>query len=363
MDPDQTADAFFGSTLALTTGTHILQIPSKTLQQDTPQFDFMYSNIYERNLTTNPDFASAVPLEFSHLFTAFNVTALNNSTNTIVLKSVTLTDLKDIKSATINYTAATGTTGSTAATVTYAGAATSGDSFIFTNSGLTLTGTAQAVADYYLMWPQTAEELDVATVTVVYDYTEKATGVTTSNVSKTIPLSSLDPWIAGKKNNLNLVFKDKEIILQCVVEPWTWEQQEIEFTDAVTVTQTMQNRWENVASVNYDTGEVILKQSTSQQASVKFKIDSPLGATWTASLIMIEGATDAIQFVEGYKYGKVGEAGEIRLRVAKDTPIENRNSYYLRITIQTADGNTIVATGLTGSENYEEFKIIQNLIN
>ena len=124
----------------------------------------------------------------------------------------------------------------------------------------------------------------------------------------------------------------------------------------------MKDKWQNVASVNYDTGEVILKQSTSQVASVKFKIDSPLGATWTASLIMIEGATDAVQFHDGKRYGKVGEEGEIQLRVSKDTPRENRKSYYLVITVQTADGNTIVVNDLTGG-SYSHFKIIQNLIN
>ena len=363
-DEKNTLEEFFGSDFSFNTSTQILSIPAKAMLDETPQFDFMYSDIYERNLTTDPDYVTAVPLNFSHLFTAFNITAENKSKNTIELKSVTLSNLKDKKSATINYAASKGATGSTDATVSYSSGSTSSDSFIFNvTEGGNWTNQPVVVADYHLLWPQTAEDLDAATVTVVYDYTEG--NVTTRNLSKVIPLSSIAAWNPGQKNNLNLVFKDKEIILKCVVQPWTWNQQEIEFSDQVTIPEggTMLNKWQNVASVNYDTGEVILKQSTSQVASVKFTIDTPRGATWTASLIMIEGATDAVQFVDGYRYGKVGEEGEIRLKISKDTPIENRNSYYLVITVQTADGNTIVVNeGLTGG-SYSHFKIIQNLIN
>ena len=355
---------FFGSSFAFNTTSQVLTIPSKAMIQGVPQFDFMYSNIYERNLTTNPDYASSVPLNFSHLFTAFNVTAENKSKNTVVLKSVTLSNLKDKKSATINYSASKGATGSTDATVSYSSGSTSGDSFIFNvTDGGNWTNQPVEVADYHLLWPQTAEDLDAATVTVVYDYTEG--NFTTRDLSKKIPLSSITGWNPGQKNNLNLVFKDKEIKLICEVQPWTWNQQEIEFSDQVSIAEggTMLNKWQNVTSVDYETGDVILKQSTSQVASVKFQIDTPRGATWTASLIMIEGATDAVQFVDGYRYGKVGEEGEIRLKISKDTPIENRNSYYLVITVQTADGNTIVVNeGLTGG-SYSHFKIIQNLIN
>ena len=68
---------FFGSGFGFSTTDQVLTIPSKSMQQGTPQFDFMYSNIYERNLNSNPDYATAVPLEFSHLFTAFSKAAQN----------------------------------------------------------------------------------------------------------------------------------------------------------------------------------------------------------------------------------------------------------------------------------------------
>ena len=367
---------FFGDGFAFNTSTQVLTIPAKSMQQGIPQFDFMYSDINERNLTTNPDYATAVPLEFSHLFTAFSVTALNSSSNKIVLKSVTLTNLKDIKSATIDYSAAKLKTGSTPATVAYGNAATSGQSFLFTNTtGLTLTSKAQIFADYSLLWPQTDTELDNASLIVVYDYTDKATGKTTSNVSKPISLSSLSAWDAGQKNNINLVFKDNEIILECVVQPWEVQEEMIEFSDQVSASVKLVPDINTVRSWDRNTGEVILYDNVDMQAVFSFKIDTPKGATWTAALIPIEGHQDAFAFVKDTKYGAVGVESELRLVVTNNAPIAPRHVCKLRITVQTSDGRTIVVKNLmpkningetmldADGNEITEYTIIQNLIN
>ena len=357
-----TPTAFFGNGFSINDATKVLTIPAKLMTATTPQFDFMYSDIHTRDMDTEPVY-TAVPLRFSHLFTAFSVSALNTSTsNTITVTGITISGLQNKKSATIDYSV----TDSDKPNVNYTKvdkveSENSDIIYSIANGGVDLDADAEPISDFLLMWPQTQEDFEDATITVYYNYTEEGTS-TTSN-SKEVPLSSLTSWEPGTKNTIKLVFTDKEIKLICEVEPWTWEQQEIDFSEVIAVSTTMKNNWQNVFDVNYDTGEVILKQSTGEEATVNFQIDSPRGATWTASLIMIQGTTDAVQFVEGYKYGKVGEPGIIKLRVSKDSPIENRNSYYLRITVQTADGNTIVVTnGLTGNNNYSEFKIIQNLI-
>lgn len=374
-DEKNTLEEFFGSDFSFNTSTQILSIPAKAMLDETPQFDFMYSDIYERNLTTDPDYVTAVPLNFSHLFTAFNVTALNSSSNTIVLKSVTLKKLLDRKSATISYAASEGITGSTSATVSYDNAATSGDSFEFTNDGLTLTSTAQTFADYNLLWPQTDTELDNAELLVVYDYTDIATGITTPNVNKTISLSSLSAWDAGKKNNINLVFKDKEIILECVVQPWEVQNEIIDFSDQVSASVKLVPDTSTVRSWNRNTGEVILYDNVDMQAVFTFKIDTPKGATWTAALIPIEGHQDAFAFVKDTKYGAVGVKSELRLVVTNNAPIAPRHVCKLRITVQTSDGRTIVVKNLmpkninggtmfdADGKEITEYTIIQNLIN
>ena len=357
---NMTPEDFFGNDFAFS--NQVLTTGTKTINAST-EFDFMYSNVHVRDLNTNPDFASAVPLEFAHLFTAFSVAAQNISDKVkITIVSLEIEGLMNKRGAKLNYT---NTADTKYPTITYT-SLSNDDSEVADykyepnyqlNKSLIDMDTKSTDRSYFMSWPMSTEEAANVTLTIKYRVNDG-----TEVLSKDIPLTGKE-WAAGKKNNVNLTFTDKTITLDCQVVDWTWEQQEIDFTDVISVSQTMQNKWENVSSVNYTTGEVILKQSTSQEASVKFQIDSPRGATWTASLIMIEGATDAIQIVDGYKYGKVGEPGEIRLKVAKDTPIENRNTFYLRVTVQTADGNTIIATGLTGSNAYEEFTIIQNLIN
>ena len=374
MNPDQTADAFFASTLALTTGTQKLQIPSKTLKQDTPQFDFMYSDIYVRDLNTDPDYVTAVPLEFSHLFTAFSVAAQNMSQeNEITIQSISIEGLNTTNTATIDFSGS-------ATAVTYGiGSNDNPDVADFTFNPQILLGTnlydmslktdASQSREYFLTWPMTAEKAKTVALTIVYTLNDNVTPIT-----KTINLSE-NAWVAGKKNNVNLVFKDKEIMLTCVVMDWFVYDEQIDFSDQVSVSTTM--TWENVRSVNYETGEVILYDDVNTPAICRFHIDTPKGATWTASLIPVEGHQDAFSFVEETKYGAVGgeESAFFKLVVNNQAPIAPRHVCILRVTVQTSDGRTIVVKNLVPTtwvdENgvshptngYEEFRIVQNLIN
>lgn len=374
MDPDQTADAFFGSTLALTTGTQELQIPSKTLKQDTPQFDFMYSDIYVRDLNTDPDYVTAVPLEFSHLFTAFSVAAQNMSReNEITVQSVSIEGLNTTNTATIDFSG-------DATSVKY-GAGSNDNAAVadYTFNPQMLLGTnlydvssktdASQSREYFLTWPMTAEKAQTVAVTIVYTLNNESTPIT-----KTINLSD-NAWEAGKKNNINLVFKDKEIMLICTVMDWFVYDEVIDFSDQVSVSATM--TWENVRSVNYETGEVILFDDVNTPATCKFHILTPKGATWTASLIPIEGHQDAFSFIEETKYGAVGGEQDsfFKLVVNNQAPIAPRHVCKLRVTVQTADGRTIVVKNLVPTQwvdangvshptnGYEEFTVVQNLIN
>ena len=100
-------------------------------------------------------------------------------------------------------------------------------------------------------------------------------------------------------------------------------------------------------------------------AVCKFRIDTPKGSTWTASLIPIAGHQDAFTIVEGTKYGEVGVDSEIRIRVNNQAPIAPQHACKLRITVQTADGRTIVANIMPDETDpsISEYTIIQNFIN
>ena len=123
-------------------------------------------------------------------------------------------------------------------------------------------------------------------------------------------------------------------------------------------------------SWNRDTGEVVLFTDIDKVAVCEFNIRTPVGATWTASLIpLTASAMDAFSIVEDSKYGEVGtnKMQSVKIKINNPDPISARNACLLRITVQTPDGRTIVVKNLmpeqAAKNGVEEFTIIQNLIN
>lgn len=341
-------------------GSKELSIPETTLGQNTPQFDFMYSNIHVRNLNTNPYF-TAVPLEFSHLFTAFKITAVNNSSNDVWLKGVRINRLKNTRGASIDYSG-------TEPVVSYTDPTDQQDfDYKVSAEGMPMTkGQMYNVSpeDYQIMWPHTRDDFADSQIVVDYKYKEPS-AATPLDGQTTIDLKDVISWKGGQKNNVGLMFKDKEISLTCKVEPWTVVADTIDFTDQITVSNPLTWVPNSVESVNYDNGEVVLYTDSYSVAVCNFRIDTPAGATWTASLIPVEGYSDAFKILDNTKYGAVGVDSEVHIQVTNMAPIAPRHVVLLRITVQTADGRTIVADMMPNQtdESITEYKLIQNLIN
>lgn len=79
----------------------VYSVPTTTLTLTSPQFDFVYSNVIERNLDNGAP-TTAVPLKFNHLFSAFGFTFENDSPSSFNIKSATL-KVGDKAAATIDY--------------------------------------------------------------------------------------------------------------------------------------------------------------------------------------------------------------------------------------------------------------------
>lgn len=79
----------------------VYSVPTTTLTLTSPQFDFVYSNVIERNLDNGAP-TTAVPLKFNHLFSAFGFTFENDSPSNFNIKSATL-KVDDQAAATIDY--------------------------------------------------------------------------------------------------------------------------------------------------------------------------------------------------------------------------------------------------------------------
>ena len=355
--------------------TKVVTIPTTTLSPTTDQYDFMYSNIHERNLNTEPDYR-VVPLEFNHMFTAFNIAGKDVALyNDYIIDYVELTGMVVTNSATIDYSVE-----GPDPTLTY-GTGDVGEAYRLEHEGGIQLGanfkdlaTGETTREYLLAWPQAARAMKLTIGYQAKDTSVEGSQYHTYTKTITIPYA----WEPGKKNNLNLEFKDKEIALVYEVEPWNKATEEIDFSDEVMVDEDAYIKWDekSVQHVDYVNGEVIVFDDKNIEATCTFTILTPKGATWTASLISKEGHPDAFRLVDGSKYGNVGEESTLKLVVTNQDPISPRHVCELLITVQTADGRTIVVddaltpetaydeeTGTYVETTYTRFKIIQNFVN
>lgn len=183
-------------------------------------------------------------------------------------------------------------------------------------------------------------------------------------------------WLAGKKVTYNVLISGERTItefqINTVVEDWNRQTDKIDFTQQVEVREGEEMKWVEgtYESINPNTGEVVLFTDIDMVATCEFNIRTPIGATWTASLIpLTASAMDAFSIVEDSKYGDVGtnQTQRVKIKINNPDPISARNACLLRITVQTSDGRTIVVKNLMPPEiaakGVEEYTIIQNLIN
>lgn len=379
---DQSRHEFFGwldmenelfETPELNKENRTLSIPAINFTKDTPQYDFMYSEVYERYYSKNGENtpaggnggdASAINLEMKHLFTAFRFKVQNMRDADITINSVTLNNVCFSKAAEISFYYP--------ANVTYTGSSKSDFSSKIT-SQVTLSaggGSVNAFGkddDFMMTWPQTEAEFlehDKETA-ITINYTQR--GITKDKVLVLKDFSQTQ-WEAGKRYGYTITFTDKEIELTCDVEPWREDEQLIDFTEAVTIKTKMNweratvNPFDATHAYNTETGEIIIKQN-GDPAICKFEIDTPSGATWNASLIQKEGHIDAFAFVEGFSSGEVGKESTIMIYATNSAPYAPVHKAILRITVQRGDGKTIVVNNLTPTDSpFHEFTIVQNPI-
>lgn len=274
-----TPEEFFGSGFSFS--NYVLTIPSKAMTADTPQFDFLYSNIFKTEPINTP-----VELEFSHLFAAYYFSFTNDSAEPLELENVKLS-IKSKASASLNYSGTAPvvnidfTSDQPTLEKTYTTSIAAGKTIdLFLTGNEIASATEIPNSSYRLIWPQ---DLATATVDVVfsawvtpiayqynakggpynvdkavdigagngeynlvdghYEYVGKGDGrynVTfipdargvyieyvgnpeKRDVSKSIPLSSVTTdgeWIAGKKYNYNLSFSNDYMDLEVVVMKW-----------------------------------------------------------------------------------------------------------------------------------------------
>lgn len=350
-----TPEAYFGSGFSYEANTTTLTIPATTMTPTSTQFDFLYSNIYTRDLNSaTPDFTSPVPLEFKHLFTAFSIGAWNTSDSQITITKFELRNLKNNKSATINYSGndvvVTYGTSSAAATVyrqleneTYSIAANDKVANIFKGTG--------AAQEFTLMWPQAVEDVhSTGTITesetgeTIYpedykmyiEYTVTA-GEDVSNLTKSLNFPEL-AWEAGKKYHFDVTFADKMVELIASVNEWDYESQVVDFKDAaVTVKDEKHLIWdETTGDLDVSTKQAFIVNG--QPLKGHFTLDTPIGGTW---LVSLSGDVDAFQITPDN--GVIdGNQATISVKPLVGDP-KRDYQVKLKFAVRRPDGRTIAA--------------------
>ena len=162
----------------------VYSVSTTTLTLTSPQFDFVYSNVIERNLDNGAP-TTAVPLKFNHLFSAFGFTFKNDSPSSFNIKSVSL-KVGNKAAATIDYSNVWDKNFAPAdaenwnPVVTYSDLAMSPDAGISGKTGEIQAGTCYDMFQggeltdmsnydkYTLIWPQ---DLTGKTLEINYDMT------------------------------------------------------------------------------------------------------------------------------------------------------------------------------------------------
>lgn len=349
MTASNTPDSFFGSGFSFNQGTQTLTIPSKQMTASTPQFDFMYSNVF----TTEP-INTPVNLMFSHLFTAVSIGVENSTSSFVKVEEFTIEGIPSTRGATVDFSGtavavdysdwtegATLTRGLDAGKAGYEISPKSLRSNIFNGS------TTQ---EFMMLWPVESQHLystDKTTTTdegeVVYPENWKMY-IKYSSDGKTYEKRMNFPnisWEAGHKYHLTIVFADKMVELRTEVKPWEYEDQTIDYTnEGVSMSAGGTLSWDRtVSSVDDDAKMVSIVNA--QPAKAMFTIQTPVGGSWIVSL-----TGDVNAFEVSPSTGIIdSQTATIYVRPLVSSPTRDYK-VQLKFTVRRSDGRMIAADNM-----------------
>lgn len=249
-NPALTAQAIFGKNQpAFNESSRVLTIPTTTMTKGTEQFDFAYSDVVAVDAATRVP-GSSVPLQLKHLFSAFRLTLMNTSGNSVLIQSITLSGMKNRRSATIDFS----TTTPTVQTANLSSDEIPIYSYVgddwgyeFVNQDAEITNIL--MPDFMLMWPQTYVELsdenNPAKLNVVYKVrtikeveggdpiitdSDELTASAILNKQSFFKTNS-SGMESGKKYEFMLQFMKSSIQINIQTLPWEYEEYDWNYAD------------------------------------------------------------------------------------------------------------------------------------
>ena len=230
---DLTAEDFFNEADLFDPANMVFSIPTLTMDISTPVFDFLYTGLAPVEAAARSD-STPIDLPLQHLFTAMGLTIINTSGNAVLLKSVTLTGMKNIRSARIDFTgnapAVTTDNISSSNVALFTSSEPSGDSYV------SVDREEDLVPDI-LMWPQSYADLENARLVVEYNIRDQY-GIVSDDLSATIDLNDqaifkthLTGMDAGTRYSFLLQFKKSTIDLYTRALPWEYEEYDWDYAE------------------------------------------------------------------------------------------------------------------------------------
>lgn len=348
IDPNAALEAPAGLTYDTTDPTQRkINYPTTTFTNESPLFDFMYSNVIARKMTGEGDNHKPVELKMDHLFSALEFGAENKIDKPVTLKRLAVYGLKNTNSATITFATPElegGSKNLTAdASCVYGEGTKSATPIVIydcgTTNGITLnpksagdgTYVLSLIGNSMLMWPHwsndTVEDLkplhefgnDPETNKAFWNESDPLIVATYVLDGETItrpvafPLKSdgSGKYIslnAGERHHIVVSFVDKLLQVNLNVLPWDYEEHVINYSDGTIEASTIFHTDNKDYKIFYDydrltkdaDGNLIIDNTKGQSSvddtnkkvsvkdgkpvKVRFRLNTPQGAKWFVSL-------------------------------------------------------------------------------
>ena len=156
------------------------------------------------------------------------------------------------------------------------------------------------------------------------------------------------------------------------VNEWDEKPETHNYLNEVSIPDGGQIQWTSLPSGATNSGGVVtLGNVANLQATCTFFLNTPANGTWQAELVTVEGQEGAITFADGTTKASGAIAGsespaELTIKTTRDNLAINgavsENKVELRITATATVGDvkrTYKVTGLTGSEDFDYYTIVQ----
>ncbi|MFG6428047.1 hypothetical protein [Lepagella muris] len=155
------------------------------------------------------------------------------------------------------------------------------------------------------------------------------------------------------------------------VVDWVQQSLTLDYTENVNISDRISWQSGTYENDNTETGELVLlpwHDNNVVEAICTFGISTPIGATWTASLPVIEGTPDAFKFVDesgnlvSTISGTVDGKTLSKLRIVSTDPSPRDTSKArLVVTVSLANGKYMEARICDAGKSYKNYTIVQNM--